>query len=388
MATYERRERNGQITYRVRYRDPGDNNAKSITCPDEKTAKVKCGDIERHHLLSPGEPYPRDGRRSDAMLMDVAAAWLRDLVRLGKADRTIRVYSYAVEGYVRHVAAGGDVDRVRASALSRSSVEAWDAATATAGRGASARRGRLVAVGLMWRWASERADEYPGIPPFVRVDVPSVQVLRVKSPTWTEMDAAIGSLDAGSPEYRTAMIARSTGLRVEQILAIRWDHVDLMAGILFVASGKSAQEKRGREVPIAPSLVQEMATWPRPGALVVGSTYNVVQPRIKLGWTIATARGQCRAEVWAASERTGRTVGCPLHAFRHGFVSGLKRAGCDDEAVEYLVGHADAAAAKGTRGSYVDADALSLAAVVANVPAYVAPSGPSSNVIPMIAATA
>jgi len=45
-------------------------------------------------------------------------------------------------------------------------------------------------------------------------------------------------------------------------------------------------------------------------------------------------------------------------------VSGLKRAGADDEAVEYLVGHS-----LGLRGCYTDPDALPLRTAIGLVPA-------------------
>lgn len=55
--------------------------------------------------------------------------------------------------------------------------------------------------------------------------------------------------------------------------------------------------------------------------------------------------------------------GRPHHAFRKGFVTELRRAGADADAVEYLVGHS-----LGLRGVYTDPDALALRAAVALVP--------------------
>ncbi|MCP4917543.1 MAG: hypothetical protein GY913_11515 [Proteobacteria bacterium] len=53
----------------------------------------------------------------------------------------------------------------------------------------------------------------------------------------------------------------------------------------------------------------------------------------------------------------------PHHAFRKGFISELKRAGADTDAVEYLVGHS-----LGLRGVYTDPDALPLRKAVAKIP--------------------
>jgi len=62
-------------------------------------------------------------------------------------------------------------------------------------------------------------------------------------------------------------------------------------------------------------------------------------------------RAGVRKAAWASS---------PHHAFRRGFVSGLKRLGADDEAVEVLVGHS-----LGLRGHYADPEAMPLREAVA-----------------------
>ncbi len=63
-----------------------------------------------------------------------------------------------------------------------------------------------------------------------------------------------------------------------------------------------------------------------------------------------------RTEVWS---------GRPHQAFRRGFVSGLKRAGADRDAVEHLVGHT-----LGSRGAYIDLDSLPLDEAIALVPPF------------------
>lgn len=68
----------------------------------------------------------------------------------------------------------------------------------------------------------------------------------------------------------------------------------------------------------------------------------------------AWRRAEVRSEVW-----TGR----PHHAYRKGFISGLRRAGADPDAVEFLVGHS-----LGLKGVYTDPDALALREAVAKVP--------------------
>ncbi len=71
-------------------------------------------------------------------------------------------------------------------------------------------------------------------------------------------------------------------------------------------------------------------------------------------WNRAIKKYEVRHEV----------AGQPHHCFRKGFVSGLKRFGADDEAVEVLVGHS-----LGLRGIYTDPDAQPLKAAIKLVPA-------------------
>jgi hypothetical protein len=68
----------------------------------------------------------------------------------------------------------------------------------------------------------------------------------------------------------------------------------------------------------------------------------------------AWGRAKVRKEAWE---------GRPHHAFRKGFVSELKRAGADSDAVEFLVGHS-----LGLRGIYIDPDALPLRSAVDTIP--------------------
>ena len=66
-----------------------------------------------------------------------------------------------------------------------------------------------------------------------------------------------------------------------------------------------------------------------------------------------------------------------LRAFRKGFRSGLKKAGADSEAIEYLLGHS-----QGLIDTYTDPDALPLREAVDKIPALGELDG-EGNVIPL-----
>jgi len=122
--------------------------------------------------------------------------------------------------------------------------------------------------------------------------------------------------------------------------------------------GKTEQERTGRTIPVSPHLVREMASWGRREGYVVTSNRKVgPYDRVARQRDMIRAwkRAGVRQEIWNGESH---------HCFRNGFVSGLKRAGADDEAVEYLVGHS-----LGLRGCYTDPDALPLREAVNHIPA-------------------
>lgn len=117
--------------------------------------------------------------------------------------------------------------------------------------------------------------------------------------------------------------------------------------------GKSKAERRGRWVPIAPALVEELSGWGRREGFVIPC------PREH-----REARARDAARAWRrAGVDPGRWEGSAHHAFRAGFQSGLKQLGADDEVVEFLVGHS-----RGIREHYVSPEALPLVAAVQLVP--------------------
>ena len=166
---------------------------------------------------------------------------------------------------------------------------------------------------------------------------------------------------------------RFTGLRVHQAMHIDWRDIDLTNATLRVRPelGKTKQEMRGRVVPLSPHFVEILGGWGEREGYVVksnrrGKRERIARPRdMDRAWT----RGGARTEAWKGS---------PHHSFRDGFVSGLKKLGADDEAVEHLIGHS-----LRLRERYLDADALPLRHAVGLIP----PLGPVDNVVPLKAAS-
>lgn len=366
--------------YQVRWRDP-DGSERSRKAPTLDAARRLKREVEEDVAL--GRRWePRD-LRALPKIATVGRAFLTDMERtLSKptADR----YTLALVMFERFLQEKFGARRpVTADALTRNLLGeffAWltrtwidvvDGVEVVRGTGLHRRprtkdtaRKQVEVVQLMWRWAANDDD--------LGADMPAPRVLDMErgsgrttiAPTWAEVDACIEAI--GIEWYRRlAIILRCTGLRVQQGMMIEWEHVDLDRAILHVTTGKSEQEKRGRFVPMAPALVEIMATWGRRDGFVIEPTRNkgvrerqARQREMRRAWE----RTAARPVVYEAR---------PFHALRKCFVSGLKRAGADDEAVEYLIGHS-----LGLRGVYTDPDSLPMRDAVALVPAV-----GSSNVI-------
>lgn len=224
-----------------------------------------------------------------------------------------------------------------------------------------------------WQWAANEEAYDEVIPKPRHLRLPKAPRVPTIAPTWAEIDACIrATLDAWGgqgqgrrapnvPLYRRAVLLRFTGLRVQQAMGLLWSDVDLEHAHLTVRGelGKTDAEKSGRIVPLSAHLVEELRRW-REGA--AGDAW--ILPSERTGDQSRTARQRDMVASWQrAGVRLEAWTGRSHHAFRKGFVSELRRAGADPDAIEYLVGHS-----LQLRGVYTDPDALPLREAVALIP--------------------
>lgn len=148
-----------------------------------------------------------------------------------------------------------------------------------------------------------------------------------------EADRVLGG---AAPEWRTmVLVALRTGLRHGELLALRWDSVDLVASRLRVQRnvwrGVEGTPKGGRdrEVPLSPETVAALRALPSRfrGEYVFGA-----------GSRRLTA-GETKWPVWSACRRAG-VQRCGWHVLRHTFASHLVMRGVPLKAVQELLGHA------------------------------------------------
>ncbi len=346
--------------WRVRWRDP-DGTARSRQLPTRRAAldlqKEVDECIARGHRWEPRDARPQADLR--ALLKDYAEECAR-VLRPGTAVR----YALGLDLLLRYLdKVHGKGKTLPPAILTRRMLADWYGDLKHGGlhgrdRGDATRR-KIVEVGqLAWKWLYDN-DE-------TGAEIPMPRTLRMArepskptvAPTWDEMDACVGALN--SWQQRLGIVLRFTGLRCQQAMGLRWADVDLARSRLTVRGelGKSKQEQRGRMMPISPHLVAILRTWERDSEWLIesnrekGDRERMARAR---DFDRAWQRAEVRSEAWE---------GRPHHAFRKGFVSELKRAGADSDAVEFLVGHS-----LGLRGVYIDPDALPLKAAVQHIPA-------------------
>jgi|GEM_PF-1003443 len=346
--------------WRVRWREGG--KSRSKTCANKREAERLLADVER------GLHRPRtEPRRSRALplLKEVFAAYIRDRA-LTRAPRTIERYGINLDiflRWLREVEQNGEPLYV--SLLSKSLLVDYYRSLATGGRwgkgrNLDTRRRMALDVKLAWEWAHDDEHLGPSVPrPPRKLEFPSEPGKPTVAPTWEEMDRAIAA--SSGWHCQLAIVLRFTGLRVQQAMLLVWDDFDLTRRMLRIRGelGKSRQERQGRIVPVSEHLVQELETWPDQTGWLIKSKRHRGGERERMARTRdmnrAWKRAGIRSEVWHRR---------PHHSFRKGLVTGLKKAGADTEAVEFLVGHTLA----GQRGTYVDPDAHGLREAVKLIP--------------------
>jgi integrase len=184
---------------------------------------------------------------------------------------------------------------------------------------------KLMAVAVDWG----RLKHVPALKWLLRAPPPMFDFL-----TFEEAERLVAG---SSPGWRAMIVvALKTGLRHGELLALRWEDIDLVAGRLMVRrslSGKridTPKNHKSREVALSDEAIRalkahrhlrgELAFCDEKGQLLT--------------------RYACKWPLWQACKRAGiRLVG--WHTLRHTFASHLVMRGAPLKAVQELLGHAD-----------------------------------------------
>lgn len=220
-------------------------------------------------------------------------------------------------------------------------------------RAASTIKRLVEVVQTAWEWFANHDDYLPLAGPARFLPMTAPMDREVVAPTWLEMSMAIAASSGWYKQLTTLLYG--TGLRVGQAIRLRFDDVDFQRATLRIRPelGKTRSERRGRTVPLAPWLLEEIAGWgTRDGWLIKGSAKTRI-PRGHIMRAVWLSIG-VNPDVWK---------GRPFHGFRKGFRSGLSREGADDKAAKALIGHS-----LGLDGVYLDPNSIPMRAAVALIP--------------------
>ena len=124
--------------------------------------------------------------------------------------------------------------------------------------------------------------------------------------------------------YPLVSLALNTGLRQGELLALRWEAIDLQVGLLTVVASKNNEQRR---VPLNQAAREALDALPRCGAWLFAWPWGK-QPA-KSTVHLAFRRACARA----------RIVGFKFHDGRHTFASHLVMKGVDLRTVQELLGH-------------------------------------------------
>ena len=82
-----------------------------------------------------------------------------------------------------------------------------------------------------------------------------------------------------------------TGARVGEVLSMRWEHVDIAAGV-WTKPAASVKQRREHRVPLAPAAVEIVRNRPRIGDLVFCRPNGAAIPSVRSTWEFACRRAK------------------------------------------------------------------------------------------------
>jgi integrase len=131
-------------------------------------------------------------------------------------------------------------------------------------------------------------------------------------------------LFAAPKHLRSVLImAWETGMRRGEILNLKWEKIDMRAGVIKL-SGEQTKSGKGRTVPISPVLKTTLKSTPRISGWVFN--YKGKQLRdIRTGFTRACIGGDIHD--------------FRFHDLRHCFVTRMRRQGVPDRVIMAITGH-------------------------------------------------
>jgi integrase len=185
-----------------------------------------------------------------------------------------------------------------------------------------------TALNIATRWGYIRENPAVFLKPLPVTNVRAVPYL-----TEPEIKRLLNIADDESREY--IILILNTGLRLSEMINLRWDDIDLIQRVITVQAspGFSPKSRKVRHIEINRSAHRLLKSLPRPGPYVFSNENGA--PRYKDS-EIYTRRIK-NALIKAGF--SGKPLGA--HLLRHTFISHLLLKGAPIRVVQELAGHAD-----------------------------------------------
>jgi len=254
---------------------------------------------------------------------DIASDYLS--VKEGSmSPRQLQNLIYQLEGLILPILGGLAASRVTPAELDK---------YVAARRGAGIKMNSVARELSTIRAIIRRAAARKVIPenPMTGFEMPRGNDAVILPPTAAEVSAILSHAEPHLA--RAIMLGAYTAMRPgrSELLSLRWEHVDLINGGIFVESAKKGG-MRARVVPIAAALSPLLEKW-RVEDSGSGPLAWVVHYQ---GRKLASLHSS-----WAtAKKRAGVTRRCRLYDLRHYAASAMLAAGADLKSVSEILGHA------------------------------------------------
>lgn len=279
--------------------------------------------------------------------------WLRDWTKGNTSNKTYSRYEELLRLHVTPALGTKRIQKLRASHLQSlyATLQRKTEADGTPKKKALAARTVLHvhrAVHRMLRHAAQWGVVHQNVATLV--DAPSVQETEIDILTPGEVQAVLRTLK-GRPIYALATVALGTGMRRGEMLALRWQDVDLNGAVLRVERSleqtrefglvfKAPKTKHGRRTITLPaSTVAELRTHWR---LQQEFRLATGQGRANDGLVFGEDDGSPRSpnavtKAWAKAMPAG--IKATLHSLRHTHASTLIASGLDVLTISRRLGH-------------------------------------------------
>jgi integrase len=208
-------------------------------------------------------------------------------------------------------------------------LDSYVAARAALGRKKTSIHRELSIIRSIIRWAVSRRKIAAN--PMEGFRMPKRDDAVISPPSAAELSALY---QAAAPHLRKALLLSFyTGMRpgASELLALRWEHIDLVNLSIFVESAKKGG-MRARVVPVAPELAAALHKWMQADQKM-GQLQWVVHYRGKRIGSLKTSWGQ-------AKKRAGITRRMRMYDLRHMAATEMLAGGADLKSVSEILGHA------------------------------------------------